>query len=204
MHQATFFMLDHLRVRLNLAEEQMPLAMQDYGNTVSSTLPVLMHDLRAAGRLRPGTQPSWSASASGFPGPAALDRDLAAAERPRGRRGAWRYRAAFGNRRQGFSRRRAEWQACGGCGRHARRHLTLVPVNHADHDHGQEPAGKRQLRVGVRRVKRVPPFMLVETGIGMTPKHSPSRNSHSTCRAPRTWTEGRRHSRLSGKPSHRV
>ncbi len=49
-------MLDHLRVRLNLAEEQVPLAMQEYGNTVSSTLPLLIHDLRAAGRLRPGTQ----------------------------------------------------------------------------------------------------------------------------------------------------
>ena len=56
MHQATHFMLEHLRVRLDLAEEQMPLAMQEYGNTVSSTLPLLMHDLRAAGRLRPGTQ----------------------------------------------------------------------------------------------------------------------------------------------------
>ena len=56
MHQATLFMLEHLRVRLDLAEEQMPLALQEYGNTVSSTLPLLMHDLRAAGRLRPGTQ----------------------------------------------------------------------------------------------------------------------------------------------------
>ncbi|MGA2502390.1 MAG: 3-oxoacyl-[acyl-carrier-protein] synthase III C-terminal domain-containing protein, partial [Tepidisphaeraceae bacterium] len=43
-------------MRLNLTEEQIPLAMQEYGNTVSSTLPLLMHDLRAAGRLRPGTQ----------------------------------------------------------------------------------------------------------------------------------------------------
>ena len=56
MHQATRFMLDHLRERLNLAEEQVPLAMQEYGNTVSSTLPLLIHDLRTAGRLQPGTQ----------------------------------------------------------------------------------------------------------------------------------------------------
>ena len=34
----------------------MPLALKDYGNTVSSTLPLLIHDLRADGRLRPGTQ----------------------------------------------------------------------------------------------------------------------------------------------------
>jgi len=56
MHQATFFLLDHLRVRLGLSEAQMPLALNDYGNTVSSTLPILMHDLRLDGRLRPGTQ----------------------------------------------------------------------------------------------------------------------------------------------------
>jgi 3-oxoacyl-[acyl-carrier-protein] synthase-3 len=56
MHQATFFMLDHLRARLDLTEEQIPLAMREYGNTVSSTLPLLMHDLRADGRLKPGTQ----------------------------------------------------------------------------------------------------------------------------------------------------
>ena len=56
MHQATFFLLDQLRVRLSLSEAQMPLALNDYGNTVSSTLPLLMHDLRAEGRLRPGTR----------------------------------------------------------------------------------------------------------------------------------------------------
>jgi 3-oxoacyl-[acyl-carrier-protein] synthase-3 len=56
MHQATYFMLEHLRARLDLTEAQMPLALQEYGNTVSSTLPLLMHDLRAAGCLRPGTQ----------------------------------------------------------------------------------------------------------------------------------------------------
>jgi 3-oxoacyl-[acyl-carrier-protein] synthase-3 len=56
MHQATFFLLDHLRTRLELTEAQMPLALNDYGNTVCSTLPILMHDLRADGRLRPGVQ----------------------------------------------------------------------------------------------------------------------------------------------------
>jgi 3-oxoacyl-[acyl-carrier-protein] synthase III len=56
MHQATFFMLEHLRLRLNLLPEQMPLALQEYGNTVSCTLPLLMSDLRADGRLKPGTQ----------------------------------------------------------------------------------------------------------------------------------------------------
>jgi 3-oxoacyl-[acyl-carrier-protein] synthase-3 len=56
LHQATTFMLNHLRERMNLDEEHTPEALADYGNTVSSTIPILMHDLRAAGRLRPGKQ----------------------------------------------------------------------------------------------------------------------------------------------------
>ena len=34
----------------------MPEALEHYGNTVSSTIPILINDLRAAGRLRPGKQ----------------------------------------------------------------------------------------------------------------------------------------------------
>ena len=56
MHQATTFMLDHLRLRLDLDEQQMPEALQECGNTVSSTIPMLMHDLRDCGRLKPGKQ----------------------------------------------------------------------------------------------------------------------------------------------------
>jgi len=54
MHQATTFMLDHLRQRLALDEEHVPEALRECGNTVSSTLPILMHELRSSGRLRPG------------------------------------------------------------------------------------------------------------------------------------------------------
>jgi 3-oxoacyl-[acyl-carrier-protein] synthase III len=56
MHQATSFMLNHLRVRLKLDDEHTPEALSEYGNTVSSTLPILIHDLRASGRMRPGKQ----------------------------------------------------------------------------------------------------------------------------------------------------
>ena len=56
IHQATTFMLNHLRQRMNLDEEHTPEALAEYGNTVSSTIPILIHDLRAAGRLRPGKQ----------------------------------------------------------------------------------------------------------------------------------------------------
>jgi 3-oxoacyl-[acyl-carrier-protein] synthase-3 len=56
LHQATTFMLNHLRERMDWDDVHTPEAIEEYGNTVSSTLPILMHDLRAAGRLRPGKQ----------------------------------------------------------------------------------------------------------------------------------------------------
>jgi 3-oxoacyl-[acyl-carrier-protein] synthase-3 len=56
MHQATSFMLEQLRTRLNLDEEKVPEALKECGNTVSSTIPLLMDDLRHCGRLRPGKQ----------------------------------------------------------------------------------------------------------------------------------------------------
>lgn len=56
LHQATVFMLDHLRERLSLDREHTPEALEDYGNTVSSTIPILIRDLRQSGRLKPGKQ----------------------------------------------------------------------------------------------------------------------------------------------------
>ena len=40
IHQATLFMLDHLRERLSLDREHTPEALENYGNTVSSTIPI--------------------------------------------------------------------------------------------------------------------------------------------------------------------
>jgi 3-oxoacyl-[acyl-carrier-protein] synthase-3 len=54
MHQATSYMLDHLRDRMKLDEDKVPVALRNCGNTVSSTIPLLMHDLRSSGQLRPG------------------------------------------------------------------------------------------------------------------------------------------------------
>ena len=56
LHQATLFMLDHLRERLSVDREHTPEALEEYGNTVSSTIPILIRDLRQSGRLRPGKQ----------------------------------------------------------------------------------------------------------------------------------------------------
>ena len=54
MHQATLYMIEHVRARMNLDDDLMPVDLENVGNTVSSTIPILMHDLRASGRLRPG------------------------------------------------------------------------------------------------------------------------------------------------------
>ena len=50
-HQATRKMLDQLRERLDLPEERMPLRMEHCGNTVSSTIPILIDALRKEGKL---------------------------------------------------------------------------------------------------------------------------------------------------------
>jgi 3-oxoacyl-[acyl-carrier-protein] synthase-3 len=50
-HQATRKMLDQLRERLGLSQERMPMALENCGNTVSSTLPILIDDLRRKGKL---------------------------------------------------------------------------------------------------------------------------------------------------------
>jgi 3-oxoacyl-[acyl-carrier-protein] synthase-3 len=55
-HQATHHLLFKLRDRLEIPEEKFPLVLEDYGNTVSSTIPIMMHDLRLSGRLKPGMQ----------------------------------------------------------------------------------------------------------------------------------------------------
>ncbi len=56
MHQATLLMLDRLRAQMQVGEDRMPTVIEDFGNTVSSTLPIVIHDLRRRGLLRPGTR----------------------------------------------------------------------------------------------------------------------------------------------------
>jgi 3-oxoacyl-[acyl-carrier-protein] synthase-3 len=54
-HQANRFMLDHLRRKLRIPQEKFVIAMEDVGNTVSSTIPIALHQAQAQGRLAPGT-----------------------------------------------------------------------------------------------------------------------------------------------------
>ena len=54
MHQATLKLLEQLRQRLRISEDRMPIVLEDCGNTVSSTIPIVIDELRTKGRLRPG------------------------------------------------------------------------------------------------------------------------------------------------------
>ncbi len=54
MHQPTRLLLERLRSQLNLNSENCPMLLENCGNTVSSTIPLLIEHLRAQGRLRPG------------------------------------------------------------------------------------------------------------------------------------------------------
>jgi 3-oxoacyl-[acyl-carrier-protein] synthase-3 len=56
MHQATAFLLNHLRDRMSLNGDKMPVDLEEYGNTVSSTIPILIDNLRRSGQLKPGTR----------------------------------------------------------------------------------------------------------------------------------------------------
>jgi 3-oxoacyl-[acyl-carrier-protein] synthase-3 len=53
-HQANRFMLDHLRRKLGIPAEKFVIAMEDVGNTVSSTIPIALHQAQMEGRLTPG------------------------------------------------------------------------------------------------------------------------------------------------------
>jgi 3-oxoacyl-[acyl-carrier-protein] synthase-3 len=51
MHQATLKMLQQLQQRLELSDEQLPICLEECGNTVSSTIPILIAQLRQQQRL---------------------------------------------------------------------------------------------------------------------------------------------------------
>jgi 3-oxoacyl-[acyl-carrier-protein] synthase III len=54
LHQANRFMLDHLRRKLGISPEKMPLYLEAVGNTVSGTIPLLLQSLWEKSALRPG------------------------------------------------------------------------------------------------------------------------------------------------------
>jgi 3-oxoacyl-[acyl-carrier-protein] synthase III len=52
-HQANEYMLEHLRKKIGIPPERFVCAMNDYGNTVSSTIPIALKHAQREGRLRP-------------------------------------------------------------------------------------------------------------------------------------------------------
>ncbi len=56
LHQATYKMMTYLYDRLNLDARRMPVVLDDCGNTVSSTIPIVIDRLRGDGRLYPGVR----------------------------------------------------------------------------------------------------------------------------------------------------
>lgn len=55
LHQATRKMLEQLQDRLGLNDQRLPIMIENYGNTVSSTIPILIDEMRRADRLVPGS-----------------------------------------------------------------------------------------------------------------------------------------------------
>ena len=53
-HQANKFMLEHLRKKLNVPEEKFYMSFKNYGNTVSSTIPIALKDAQIEGKLKAG------------------------------------------------------------------------------------------------------------------------------------------------------
>lgn len=53
-HQANRFMLETLRKKLKLSSTQMPVFMENCGNTVSSTIPIVLEHLAETGKLKTG------------------------------------------------------------------------------------------------------------------------------------------------------
>ncbi len=56
MHQATYKMLSELAQRINVPQDQVPIRLSHVGNTVSSTLPILIQQMRESGDLQAGMQ----------------------------------------------------------------------------------------------------------------------------------------------------
>ena len=53
-HQANGYLIEHLRKKLDIPEEKFMVALADYGNTGSSTIPIALADALDAGRVRSG------------------------------------------------------------------------------------------------------------------------------------------------------
>ena len=53
-HQANKFMLEHLRTKIKIPEDKFVLAYQNFGNTVSCTIPIALKEAVSSGQLTEG------------------------------------------------------------------------------------------------------------------------------------------------------
>lgn len=53
-HQANKFMLEHLHKKLKLPAEKFYMSFKNYGNTISSSIPIALKDAQSEGRLKSG------------------------------------------------------------------------------------------------------------------------------------------------------
>lgn len=56
LHQANKFMLEALRKKIGISEEKFFIFLEDCGNTVSSTIPIALHEAIRLGKAKPGNK----------------------------------------------------------------------------------------------------------------------------------------------------
>lgn len=76
-HQANDRITDGVRRQLGLDAEQVPSNIARYGNTTSATIPILFHELRAAGRVAADSLVCFTAFGAGAHWGAVLYREPA-------------------------------------------------------------------------------------------------------------------------------
>lgn len=64
-HQANDRILEGVRKRFDMGPEKVPSNIGAYGNTTAATLPILYHEQRKAGQVRPGTTVCFAAFGAG-------------------------------------------------------------------------------------------------------------------------------------------
>ncbi len=74
-HQANQRIVEGVRKALGLTAEQVPMNLDRYGNTTAGTLPILYHELRAAGKVEAGSLVCFVAFGAGAHWGAALYRE---------------------------------------------------------------------------------------------------------------------------------
>ena len=74
-HQANDRILEGVRKQFGMEPEKVPSNIGSYGNTTAGTIPILYHELRAAGRVGPGSVVCFAAFGAGAHYGAALYRE---------------------------------------------------------------------------------------------------------------------------------